>query len=633
MTKGNTEGMAQDNTQLEHTDFDFGWDWDTDDFDVPQPRIIDYPALPVTLEDNFVPVNRTDGVYVPNHRDARGTLHFFAPVDNSDQPNFDEPMAHLRYFRVAQADDGRLVHDSHPVMPLDRGGVSRFPLPTLQLMLEEGDLENAQALAYGTAQLHAMNFPEPATLPDLNTSVDYRFVGASSEHGTPTLEAVKAWREGNQVREARLTIASYGISEELAVDLRELSELRETQGLEAAMNLAEEIAAAGGNLESTRDDPHLFTDGPPDPFTTNLERERAEAAITREHQDDDVQTLAPEARAEHFREKLANSQYRLLEPVDPTVNYSFEVVAADPWTLELAADKWWIGEDGRIGNQAQTLQTYSMESYEWERETEREIASMDQEDLSRTYQESGLEAAMRQAEALAVENHELNPNRADGRLFQQGPPDRFTTLREAEMARLDAAPIGKSNRDITHDDTEELPAVSTSKPDSLDTLIAAQTDDDPEPERHYWQMHYHPVETSEGERLGTALFVTEFPQLPPDFDDYVEENGMDYSIYPTEARTLEMAHFASEDDARKFETEFRSYLMPGLLDGPELAPEVAKLEGLSGGWEEMNYQGIVDYMSGRRTIVREESDWHLHNPNAERDAQEQFGKQQLNIDF
>jgi hypothetical protein len=45
---------------------------------------------------------------------------------------------------------------------------------------------------------------------------------------------------------------------------------------------------------------------------------------------------------------------------------------------------------------------------------------------------------------------------------------------------------------------------------------------------------------------------------------------------------------------------------------------------LSGEWEEIDYQGIVDYMSGKRTIVREADDWHLHNPNAEREAQGQF---------
>ncbi len=211
------------------------------------------------------------------------------------------------------------------------------------------------------------------------------------------------------------------MSEELAVDLRELNEMRETQGLEAAINLAERMAVAESYIEPIRDDPRLFTDGPPDPFTTYLERERAEASITREHQDDDTQMNSRQKRAlnSSATSGLRTRNYRLLEPVDPAVNYSFEVVAADPWTLELSADKWWIDEDGRIGNQAQTLKTYSLESYEWERETEREIASMDREDLHRTYQESGLEAAMHQAEALAVANDELDPNRADGRLFSK----------------------------------------------------------------------------------------------------------------------------------------------------------------------------------------------------------------------
>ncbi len=331
---------------------------------------------------------------------------------------------------------------------------------------------------------------------------------------------------------------------------------------------------------------------------------------------------APETAVGAFQERFANSAYHLLEPVDPTVNYSFEVMAADPWTLELTADKWWLESNGRVGHEGQTLKTYSLESYEWERETEREIASMDRENLHRTYQEEGLEAAMRQAEGIAVANGELDADRADGRLFKEGPPDRFTTAREAELPGLEDAPVGQPIRDITNDETAEMLAVSTPEPGGWDESTARQSDDDPEPERHYWQIHYRPVETPEGESLGTALFVTEFPQLPPDFDGYIEENAMDDSVYPTEARTLEMARFADDDDARKFEEEFHSYLVPGLLDGPELAPEVAKLEGLSGEWEDMDYRGIVDYMSGYRTIVREESDWHRHNPKAERKARE-----------
>jgi hypothetical protein len=39
----------------------------------------------------------------------------------------------------------------------------------------------------------------------------------------------------------------------------------------------------------------------------------------------------------------------------------------------------------------------------------------------------------------------------------------------------------------------------------------------------------------------------------------------------------------------------------------------------------MDYRGIVDYMSGNRAIVREADDGHLHNPNAEQEAQMEGG--------
>ena len=40
-----------------------------------------------------------------------------------------------------------------------------------------------------------------------------------------------------------------------------------------------------------------------------------------------------------------------------------------------------------------------------------------------------------------------------------------------------------------------------------------------------------------------------------------------------------------------------------MIDGPELPPDVARLEGLSGEWQGMDYQAIVDYMSGARTVT------------------------------
>ncbi len=317
---------------------------------------------------------------------------------------------------------------------------------------------------------------------------------------------------------------------------------------------------------------------------------------------------------ETFRTEFANSAYTLLEPLDSTVNYSFEVASSDPWTLELTADKWWIDDGGRIGHEGQTLKTYSLETMDWEQDWIRQGSDNDRENLLLTYQGEGLEAAMRQAEGIAVANGGLNPNRADGRLFTGGPPDRFLTLREAELLGQEAQPIAFETRDISKDETQELPAIHVYEPGSWEELVAEFTEDAPEAENHYWQMHTRPVETPEGERLGTALFVTEYPQLSPDFTGEIPDDA--------QARMLEMAHFTNEDDARKFETEFRSYLVLGLLDGPELAPEVAKLEGLSGEWEEMDYRGFVDYMSGSRTIVRKTDDWQLHNPNAEREKGE-----------
>ena len=65
---------------------------------------------------------------------------------------------------------------------------------------------------------------------------------------------------------------------------------------------------------------------------------------------------------------------------------------------------------------------------------------------------------------------------------------------------------------------------------------------------------------------------------------------------PQRAERLEMAHFASEEQAQRFETEFRSYLVPGLIDGPELAEEVSKLEGMAGEWIEVSdKQPLLSY--------------------------------------
>lgn len=645
--------MTQANLPQEHPD------WDAyDDYTGPEPEhIIDDPTLPVTLHGHLTPINDEE-YYVPNFQDGDGVVHFFAPADVSYTPEMDDLSHELRYFRVAETDDGRIVHDAHSVMPLERQGEYPFPRATLEYMLMHDELDSAIDLAHTTALSHGFAFPE--TLSPLDTGVRYDFAGGIEDDGSPALQAVKSWREGSVDREQRLTIANYGSAAALDDDLRELDEVRDGFGLQTAMNLAESMAVASGYLHDGRDDTRLFTEGPPDPFTTNAERERTAEVVIRDAGELDTEELPAVERApmetdmyaqwaaDAQRQRQANMplegaawfeatfadnpEVELLQPLNDTVNYAVVVTDTDPWTTELMIEKFWREPGGFVGSDSLTIDTYDSDD-----EVQRDVAQAARATLLGVHEDRGLEALMHQAELGAMANGNLDGDRAGTRLFRDGPPDRFETLAH-RVEGTDNPYWNTSGERIEspRDETQELPAVTPDRvylldeadmgqpaPDSWDALIAAQAEEEPAREAHYWQMHYRPVETAEGEPLGTALFVTEFPQLPPDFDDYIEANGMDDSVYPTEARTLEMAHFASEDDARKFEMEFRSYLVPGLLDGPELAPEVAKLEGLSGEWEELDYRSIVDYMSDDGKVVREAGEWRVHDSNAERDTETQ----------
>jgi|GEM_PF-2547999 len=79
------------------------------------------------------------------------------------------------------------------------------------------------------------------------------------------------------------------------------------------------------------------------------------------------------------------------------------------------------------GQQSLQLGTYG--TLESAFEAEREMVALEDND--------GLEKAMHRAEKMAVAARTLDPARADGRLFTQGPPDPFITLREAELSGID----------------------------------------------------------------------------------------------------------------------------------------------------------------------------------------------------
>jgi hypothetical protein len=107
---------------------------------------------------------------MPHHRDETGTVHFFAVVDRTSDSLLSENTPHeLRYFRAQQMEEGLIVHDSQPVMGVTDSATSPWPLPALQLYLEEGDLDAGQKLARDTA--HDNSLPFPDKLPALGVEI------------------------------------------------------------------------------------------------------------------------------------------------------------------------------------------------------------------------------------------------------------------------------------------------------------------------------------------------------------------------------------------------------------------------------------------------------------------------------
>ena len=124
-----------------------------------------------------------------------------------------------------------------------------------------------------------------------------------------------------------------------------------------------------------------------------------------------------------FEATFAKSDTQLLQPIDDAVNYAVVVQAADPWTLELAVEKYWKEPDGYLGMNSQTLRPT----------TRRRSVSRPNRNARRCWKsttsgawKAGLNAQGRRL--TAMQNDWLDGDRADPRLFRQGPLDRFATL-------------------------------------------------------------------------------------------------------------------------------------------------------------------------------------------------------------
>jgi len=445
---------------------------------------------------------------------------------------------------------------------------------------------------------------------DVTYSFDYNRFGDDAL----ALEAHKAWHEPNGTERSDFILLDLHESdssgqtiERFEAEVERLTVMQQTAGLETAMNEAEKMAVANGLLDGERADPRLFTQGPPDPFTTLREREidvaeiDTEPAIPVSIQPDvpDYPTMYREFAAEAAREREANAalegsawfeatfekaEMELLPSVNDTVNYAVGVQAVDPWTLDLVVEKYWKEPDGRLGVDSLTINSYDAEDG-------REQGEHERAQLMEVFDERGLEAMMHKAELAAVQNEWLAGDRADTRLFTQGPPDRFETLAQQLVDEIN--PYWNTDGEKIED------------PAPL-----------PEVENPYWRLDPIPVNDPDGEPLGHALHMVVYPGVERDPDAV----GSPTMAADEPFQMLEMAHFETPEAVDKFGKEFNGYLIPGLLDGPELAVEVARLEGLPAEWKTLEGDVLKAYQNAELTLTRDPADWHPYNPNAERDA-------------
>lgn len=436
-------------------------------------------------------------------------------------------------------------------------------------------------------------------------ALDYR-VDAIAANGAARLDVTKSWEQDDQEYE-RLLIPQPDW-ETAHANAETAHDLLDKGDLQAAMMLVELAGIEAGVINPDRADPRLFTQGPPDPFTTIRERELNFAEMDTEPDtpifleaeplDNPVPVQSWSDSSAHesgantglggaawFETTFEHSPVELLEPLHDRVNYAVVAQGADPWTEELAVEKYWQEPDGSLGMQSVTLNTYDGED-----ESGYQQAHKGRDELLEVYDKRGLEAMMHKAELVGIENGWLDGNRADSRLFTQGPPDRFETL--AQQLEGEINPYWNTAGDRIEDPVP--PAVVNP----------------------YWRLDTLPVNDLDGQSLGHALQMVVYPTV-----EWDKDRGETPPIPQDEPfKMLEMAHFETTTAAEKFGQEFKSYLMPGVLDGPELAEEVARLERLPVDWKTLEGDELKSYQNGGLTLTRDQSDWHLYNPNAEHDA-------------
>jgi hypothetical protein len=209
-----------------------------------------------------------------------------------------------------------------------------------------------------------------------------------------------------------------------------------------------------------------------------------------------------------------------------------------------------------------------------------EEAAVDERELEQARQQRGLEAAMQLAENMAVAGGHLDPEREDPRLFTQGPLDPFETIREGEIDEKLA------RHGVTWREAHEWAL------ESRERQAAA------------WRMETLPVHTPEGEALGYAVELVTGPGV----------GGDDPPLPDEPLWMMDVAHFEQAAQAEAFTDVFHDNVEPGVLDGPTLAAEIARQEGLLGEHRLLSGVEMENYINGDLSLICDPAEWHPHRP-------------------
>ncbi|MEQ8677105.1 MAG: hypothetical protein RLP44_29675 [Aggregatilineales bacterium] len=104
-------------------------------------------------------------------------------------------------------------------------------------------------------------------------ATNYTYDIVEQAQGTFELQSIKTWQRNGVYETQSLLLGDYDRSQDARNEQQTLLDLREQSGLQAEMREVERIAVENGSLMADRPDARLFTQGPPDTFTTQREIE------------------------------------------------------------------------------------------------------------------------------------------------------------------------------------------------------------------------------------------------------------------------------------------------------------------------------------------------------------------------